>query len=70
MYNLIYTKKASKYINSLDRSTRKNFPNNDTIEDIIHELDVRAKIEKGIQELDNGEYYSHNWVKGNFGGCP
>jgi predicted transcriptional regulator len=42
-------------------------PNNVTIEDIIKELDVKAKIEKGIQELDNGEYYSHDWVKEKLG---
>jgi len=41
----------------------KDLPNNVTLEDIIKELSVKAKIEEGLEELNNEKYYSHNEVK-------
>ncbi|MDF2789139.1 MAG: hypothetical protein K0S80_2237 [Neobacillus sp.] len=41
----------------------KGLPENVTLEDILEELYVRAKIEKGLQELENGKTVSHNEVK-------
>ncbi|ADU32172.1 MULTISPECIES: hypothetical protein [Evansella] len=45
----------------------KDLPENVTLEDIIKELYVRKKIEKGIQELNNGKVVSHNEVKEKLG---
>jgi predicted transcriptional regulator len=42
----------------------KNLPENVTLEDIMRELYVRSKIEKGIQELNVGKVVSHDEVKG------
>lgn len=44
----------------------EELPNNVTLEDIIKELSVKAKIEKGLDQLNNGEYYSHEVVKEKF----
>jgi predicted transcriptional regulator len=44
----------------------EELPNNVTLEDIIKELSVKAKIEKGLDQLNNGEYYSHEEVKEKF----
>lgn len=41
----------------------KGLPENVTLEDIMEELYVRAKIEKGLQDLDTGKMVSHNEVK-------
>jgi predicted transcriptional regulator len=41
----------------------KGLPENVTIEDIVEELYVRAKIEKGLQDLNTGKTVSHNEVK-------
>ncbi|MFC2949457.1 hypothetical protein [Virgibacillus sediminis] len=40
-----------------------DLPNNVTLDDIIKELSVHAKIEKGLKVLNDGEYYSHDEVK-------
>lgn len=47
----------------------KDLPENVTLEGIIKELYVRKKIEKGIQELNNGNVVSHNEVKEKLGKC-
>lgn len=44
----------------------EKLPNNVTLEDIIKELSIKAKIEKGLEQLNNGEYYSHKEVKDKF----
>ena len=41
----------------------KGLPENVTLEDILEELYVRAKIEKGLQDLNTGKTVSHNEVK-------
>lgn len=38
-------------------------PENVTLEDILEELQVRAKIEKGLQDLNTGKTVSHDEVK-------
>ncbi|GAB3045120.1 hypothetical protein [Virgibacillus ainsalahensis] len=44
----------------------KDLPNDVTLEDIIKELSVKEKIEKGLNQLNDGEYYSHDEVKEKF----
>ena len=44
----------------------EDLPNNTTLEEIIEKLSMKAKIEKGLDELNNGEYYSHDKVKEKF----
>ena len=44
----------------------ESLPNNVTLEDIIKQLSVKAKIENGVNQLNNGEYCSHNEVKEKF----
>ncbi|MED4473475.1 hypothetical protein [Oceanobacillus caeni] len=44
----------------------KDLPNDLTLEDIIKELSVKEKIEKGLNQLNDGEYYSHDEVKEKF----
>jgi predicted transcriptional regulator len=41
----------------------KGLPENVTLEDILEELHVRAKIEKGLQDLNSGKTVSHEEVK-------
>jgi len=41
----------------------KDLPNNVSLDDIINELSIKAKVEKGLKELNNGDYYSHDEVK-------
>jgi len=41
----------------------EELPNNVTLEDIIKELSVKSKIEKGLTQLNNEESYSHEEVK-------
>jgi predicted transcriptional regulator len=41
----------------------KGLPENVTLEDILEELYVRAKIEKGLRDLNTGKTVSHNEVK-------
>jgi predicted transcriptional regulator len=41
----------------------KSLPENVTLEDILEELHVRAKIEKGLQDLNTGKTVSHEEVK-------
>jgi predicted transcriptional regulator len=41
----------------------KGLPENVTLEDILEELYVRAKIEKGLRDLNAGKTVSHNAVK-------
>lgn len=41
----------------------KGLPENVTLEDILEELHVRAKIEKGLQDLNTGKTVSHEEVK-------
>ncbi len=48
----------------------EELPNNVTLEDIIKELSVKAKIEKGLDQLNNGKYYSHEEVKEKFSEWP
>lgn len=38
----------------------QELPDNTTIEDIMYKLYVRAKIEAGIKELDEGKGIPHN----------
>jgi hypothetical protein len=38
----------------------EELPDNVTIEDILYKLYVRARIEEGIKELDQGEGLSHD----------
>ncbi len=45
----------------------KDLPDTATLEDIMRELYVRAKIDKGIQELDTGKAVSHEKVKEKLG---
>lgn len=45
----------------------KDLPENVTLEDIMRELYVRTKIEKGIQELNAGKVISHDEVKEKLG---
>lgn len=44
----------------------EDLPNNTTLEEIIEQLSVKAKIEKGMSQLNNGEFYSHDQVKEKF----
>jgi predicted transcriptional regulator len=44
----------------------EDLPNNTTLEEIIEQLSVKAKIEKGMTQLNNGEFYSHDEVKKKF----
>ncbi|WP_163969238.1 hypothetical protein [Oceanobacillus halotolerans] len=44
----------------------KDLPNDVTLEDIIKKLSVKEKIEKGLNQLNDGEYYSHDKVKEKF----
>ena len=44
----------------------EDLPNNPTLEEIIEQLSVKAKIEKGMSQLNNGEFYSHDQVKEKF----
>lgn len=44
----------------------EELPNNVTLEDIIRELSIKAKIEKGLDQLNNGKYYSHEEVREQF----
>jgi predicted transcriptional regulator len=44
----------------------EKLPVNVTLEDIIKGISVKAKIEKGLDQLNEGEYYSHEEVKGKF----
>lgn len=41
----------------------KGLPENVTLEDILEEQHVRAKIEKGLQDLNTGKTVSHEEVK-------
>ncbi|WP_102348276.1 hypothetical protein [Bacillus sp. Marseille-P3661] len=41
----------------------KNLPDDATIEDIMEELYVHAKIDKGIKELNSGTFITHDDVK-------
>ncbi|MDR6123442.1 putative transcriptional regulator [Bacillus sp. SLBN-46] len=41
----------------------KGLPENVSLEDILEELQVIAKVEKGLQDLNNGKAVSHNEVK-------
>ena len=41
----------------------EDLPNDVTLEEIIKLLFVKAKIEKGLNQLDNGEFDSHDEVK-------
>lgn len=45
----------------------KDLPENVTLEDIIRELYVRGKIEKGLKELDGGQTFLHDEVKDKLG---
>lgn len=45
----------------------KGLPENVTLEDIMRELYVKAKIDKGIQELNAGKVFSHDEVKEKIG---
>ncbi|GAE26682.1 hypothetical protein JCM9140_2769 [Halalkalibacter wakoensis JCM 9140] len=45
----------------------KDLPENATLEDIMRELYVRSKIEKGIRELNAGKVVSHDEVKEKLG---
>jgi predicted transcriptional regulator len=44
----------------------KGLPENVTLDDILEELSVRAKIEKGLQDLNTGKTVSHSEVKEKF----
>ncbi len=44
----------------------EDLPNNTTLDEIIEQLSVKAKIEKGIEQMNNGEFYSHEEVKEKF----
>lgn len=44
----------------------ENLPNNATIEEIIEQLSVKAEIEKGLNQLNNGKFHSHDEVKEKF----
>lgn len=44
----------------------KDLPNDVTLEEIIKELSVKEKIEKGLDQLNDGAYYSHDEVKERF----
>jgi predicted transcriptional regulator len=41
----------------------KGLPENVTLDDILEELNVRAKIEKGLRDLNTGKTVSHYEVK-------
>ena len=45
----------------------RNLPENVTIEDIMKELYIKLKIDRGIQELDSGKVISHEQGKEKFG---
>ncbi|MCL7748558.1 hypothetical protein [Halalkalibacter alkaliphilus] len=45
----------------------KGLPDNVTLEEIMKELYVRSKIEKGLDELQKGNFVSHNEVKEKLG---
>lgn len=45
----------------------KDLPENVTLDDIMRELYVRKKIDKGIQELNNGKVVSHDEAKEKLG---
>ncbi|UTR12153.1 hypothetical protein MM300_07640 [Evansella sp. LMS18] len=45
----------------------KDLPENVTLEDIMRELYVRSKIEKGITDLNDGKVVSHDEVKEKLG---
>ena len=40
-----------------------NMPDNSTLDDIGYRLYVLESIEQGLDELDRGEYFSHNGAK-------
>jgi predicted transcriptional regulator len=40
-----------------------SLPENVTLDDILEELKVSAKIEKGLQDLNTGKTVSHSEVK-------
>ncbi|MDC3412407.1 hypothetical protein NC797_00075 [Aquibacillus sp. 3ASR75-11] len=44
-----------------------DLPESVTIEDIMRELYIRSKIDKGIQELNSGKVVSHEQVKEKLG---
>ncbi|MHB8232707.1 MAG: hypothetical protein ACYDDB_07395 [bacterium] len=41
----------------------KDMPENVTFEDIIESLYVKEKILKGQQQLEKGQFYTHEYVK-------
>lgn len=41
----------------------EDLPEGVTIEDIMRELYIKSKIDKGIQELNSGKFVSHEQVK-------
>ncbi len=45
----------------------EDLPENVTIDDIMKELYVKSKIDKGIQELNSGKVVSHEKVKEKLG---
>ncbi|SHG64581.1 hypothetical protein [Ornithinibacillus halophilus] len=45
----------------------KELPENVTLDDIMRELYVRKKIDKGIKEPDAGKFVSHEVVKEKLG---
>ncbi|CDO03635.1 peptidase S8/S53 subtilisin kexin sedolisin [Oceanobacillus picturae] len=45
----------------------KDLPENVTLDDIMQELYVRKKIDKGLKELDAEKFVSHDVVKEKLG---
>lgn len=45
----------------------KDLPENVTVDDIMQELYIKKKIDKGIKELDAEKYVSHDVVKEKLG---
>ena len=45
------------------KSVIDNLPEDSTMDDIMHTLYIQAKLEKGLQEINEGKGISHEVVK-------
>jgi predicted transcriptional regulator len=45
------------------KSVIDNLPEDSTMDDIMHALYIQAKLEKGLQEINEGKGISHEVVK-------
>ncbi|MEO8211420.1 MAG: hypothetical protein ABI840_12750 [bacterium] len=59
--NKIYDMEKSKIKKSVIQLLNK-LPEDSNYEDIIAEIYFKKQVEEGLEELDNGEYISHDEV--------